>query len=215
MNFDIKKYQVSGKLEVINKYIIKFVNHDGTELQSLELEYGEIPVYSGEEPTKNGNVQYSYVFDGWTPKISEVDGEKTYTAKFDEILNKYNITFVNYNETVLQESEFEYGTIPTYDGVEPIKEKTAQYMYTFAGWHTDVVAVTGEMTYIAMFNETLNSYTVTWVNYDNTELEKDDKILPKGLLPMSEVVKYLNIDIDYYKNIAEYQLKEKVIQNVL
>lgn len=47
------------------------------------------------------------------------------------------------------------------------------------------------------------------------ELEKDGKVLPKGLLPMSEVVKYLNIDIDYYKKIAEYQLKEKVIQNVL
>lgn len=46
-------------------------------------------------------------------------------------------------------------------------------------------------------------------------LEKDGKVLPKGLLPMSEVVKYLNIDIDYYKKIAEYQLKEKVIQNVL
>ena len=29
------------------------------------------------------------------------------------------------------------------------------------------------------------------------ELEKDGKVLPKGLLPMSEVVKYLNIDIDY------------------
>ena len=43
------------------------------------------------------------------------------------------------------------------------------------------------------------------------ELEKDGKVLPKGLLPMSEVVKYLNIDIDYYKKIAEYQLKEQVV----
>ena len=47
------------------------------------------------------------------------------------------------------------------------------------------------------------------------ELEKDDKVLPKGLLPMSEVVKYLNIDIDYYKKIAEYQLKEQVVKTVL
>ena len=47
------------------------------------------------------------------------------------------------------------------------------------------------------------------------ELEKDGKVLPKGLLPMSEVVKYLNIDIDYYKKIAEYQLKEQVVKTVL
>ena len=46
-------------------------------------------------------------------------------------------------------------------------------------------------------------------------LEKDRKVLPKGLLPMSEVVKYLNIDIDYYKKIAEYQLKEQVVKTVL
>lgn len=30
-----------------------------------------------------------------------------------------------------------------------------------------------------------------------------------------EVVKYLNIDIDYYKKIAEYQLKEQVVKTVL
>ena len=47
------------------------------------------------------------------------------------------------------------------------------------------------------------------------ELEKEGKVLPKGLLPMSEVVKYLNIDIDYYKKIAEYQLKEQVVKTVL
>ena len=47
------------------------------------------------------------------------------------------------------------------------------------------------------------------------ELEKDGKVLPKGLLPMSEVVKYLNKDIDYYKKIAEYQLKEQVVKTVL
>ena len=47
------------------------------------------------------------------------------------------------------------------------------------------------------------------------ELEKDGKVLPKGLLPMSEVVKYLKINIDYYKKIAEYQLKEQVVKTVL
>ena len=47
------------------------------------------------------------------------------------------------------------------------------------------------------------------------ELEEDGKVLPKGLLPMSEVVKYLNIDIDYYKKIAEYQLKEQVVKTML
>ena len=47
------------------------------------------------------------------------------------------------------------------------------------------------------------------------KLERDGKVLLKGSLPMSEVVKHLNIDIDYYKKIAEYQLKEQVVKTVL
>lgn len=39
--------------------------------------------------------------------------------------------------------------------------------------------------------------------------------LPKGKLPMSEVVKRLNIDIDHYKKVAEYQLKEKMLKTML
>ena len=32
---------------------------------------------------------------------------------------------------------------------------------------------------------------------------------------MSEVVKKLNIDIEHYKKIAEYQMKEKMIKTML
>ena len=46
-------------------------------------------------------------------------------------------------------------------------------------------------------------------------LENENYYVQNNAVPMQEVVKYLNIDIDYYKKIAEYQLKEKVIQNVL
>ena len=35
-----------------NKYTIKFVNYDGSELQSSEVTYGELPKYEGGTPTK-------------------------------------------------------------------------------------------------------------------------------------------------------------------
>lgn len=40
-------------------------------------------------------------------------------------------------------------------------------------------------------------------------LEKDDYILPKGLLPIQEVVKYLKIDIEYLNKVISIEQKYK------
>ena len=39
--------------------------------------------------------------------------------------------------------------------------------------------------------------------------------LPNGKVSMPEVVKKLNIDVEHYKKIAEYQLKEKMVKTML
>jgi uncharacterized repeat protein (TIGR02543 family) len=81
------------------------------------------------------------------------------------------------------DSDVAYGTSPSYDSVTPTKAATAQYTYTFIGWNTDPTAttgtleanlpsVTGDVTYYAIFSETTNEYTVTWMN-DTTQLEQD------------------------------------------
>lgn len=69
-------------LTTTKKYVIKFVNEDGTVLQSSELEYGAMPIYEG-TPTMKPNAPYSYVFIGWDKTIAEVTGDVTYTAKYD------------------------------------------------------------------------------------------------------------------------------------
>ncbi|MBR5240144.1 MAG: hypothetical protein IKW04_06190, partial [Clostridia bacterium] len=35
--------------------------------------------------------------------------------------------------------------------------------YTFAGWDTAIATVTGNATYTAQYNKTVNEYTVTWI----------------------------------------------------
>ena len=85
-----------------NTFLISFVNYDGTELQSNEVAYGETPVYTGAIPTKPADAQYTYSFSGWDADIVAVTGEATYTAQFTSTLNKYAITFVNYDGTELQ-----------------------------------------------------------------------------------------------------------------
>lgn len=46
-------------------YIITFVNYDNTELQTIELEEGIMPEYTGQIPTKPSNSEeYEYIFAG-------------------------------------------------------------------------------------------------------------------------------------------------------
>ena len=43
-------------------------------------------------------------------------------------------------------------------------QATAQFTYTFKGWDKEIVAVTGDVTYAATFNQTVNQYAITLKN---------------------------------------------------
>ena len=147
---------------VTRKYTVTFKNGDET-LQSAEVEYGTTPEYKGETPTKQATAQFTYTFKGWDKEIAAVTGDVTYTATFDGKVNKYAVTFKN-GEEVLQSTEVEYGTTPEYKGETPTKQATAQFTYTFKGWDKEIVAVTGDVTYAATFNQTVNQYAITLKN---------------------------------------------------
>ena len=167
----------------VNKYTVKFVNEDGTVLQSGLVEYGETPAYTGETPTKPSTAQYTYTFAGWTPEIEPAVDDVTYTATYTSTVNKYTVKFVNEDGTVLQSGLVEYGETPAYTGETPTKPSTAQYTYTFAGWTPDITAVTGDATYTATYTSTVNKYTIKFVNEDGT-------VLQSGLVEYGETPAY-------------------------
>ena len=165
------------------KYTIVFKNEDGTVLQSEDVAYGETPVYTGATPEKAATAQYTYTFSGWTTEIVAVTGEATYTAKFTATVNKYTVTWVDENGTVLEtDADVPYGTMPEFNHADPVKAATAQYTYTFDGWDKDIAEVTGNVTYTATYSQTVNKYTVTWADEDGTVIETDTDV-PYGETP--------------------------------
>ncbi len=76
------------KAEPAEEYTVKFVNYDGTVLQSGKVAEGQVPKYEGATPTRPETAECTYEFAGWTPEIAKVTGDATYTAQFAEKAKK-------------------------------------------------------------------------------------------------------------------------------
>ncbi|MBR6018327.1 MAG: hypothetical protein IK073_06870 [Paludibacteraceae bacterium] len=164
----------------LHYYTIRFVDYDGTEITSSRLEEGQVPSFTGEQPSREEDAQYTYTFSGWDKELSAVTGNTTYIATYSATTRSYTITFKNGDE-VLQSTSVEYGVIPTYNGATPIKNADAQYTYTFNGWDSELSAVTEDRVYTAIYGCSVNTYTITWLNDDNTQI--DQTMVLYGVVP--------------------------------
>ena len=115
----------------VARYTVKFVDEDGTELQSTVYACGETPVYNGENPTKEATAENTYTFAGWTPDIVPVAGDATYTAKYDATVNEYTVTFETNGGSDVPAVKVKYG--------DPVAEPDApeKKSFAFAGWYAD------------------------------------------------------------------------------
>ena len=168
----------------VKTYTVTWKNWDGTVLETdTDVEYNSDPSYDGKNPTRAADAQYTYTFKGWDKPLEKVTKDVTYTAVYEETINKYTVTWVNWdNKELEKDKDVPYGATPKYDGKEPTKAGNAQYSYKFTGWNPEISKVTGDVTYKAQFEAVTNKYTVTWVNWDNKELEKDEDVL-YGAMP--------------------------------
>ena len=237
-----KTYYAKWEQNAPEEYTITFVNYDGSVLQSGNVTAGTMPVYSGEIPERAADSGYSYTFSGWSPALSAVSGNTTYTAQFtgtprvysiryntdggtinsgvvtsytygigaalptnvskpgyifngwyaesdfsgssvmsisatesgskvyyakwtQDAPTEYLISFVNYDNSVLQSSYVPIGEMPEYYGAVPERPADSEYTYTFAGWEPEIEEVSGIATYTAKYDIAPIEYTDS-VEYD-------------------------------------------------
>jgi hypothetical protein len=76
-----------------NTYTVIWQNHNGTTLETdTNVPYGTTPTYNGSTPTKTGDNDYNFAFNGWLPVITSVTANVTYVAQFNQNLNYIPIT---------------------------------------------------------------------------------------------------------------------------
>jgi Tfp pilus assembly protein PilX len=156
---------------VVNQYTVSFLDWDGTVLQSSKVNYGETPAYVGTTPTRDATAQHTYTFKGWDKEFITVTANQTYKAQYTTTVNKYTVTFIDWDNNVLQKSEVDYGVMPVYNGETPTREGTVSYTYTFKGWEPALTIVTSDQTYKAQYTETINQFTVSFLNWDGSVLQ--------------------------------------------
>ena len=131
-------------------YTVTWKNSNGTVLETdTNVPYGTTPTYNGstpQNPTSGGGA-----FQGWTPSISTVKGDATYTASY---IPTYTATFVLASEdggtTLYTQNNIPRGTTPTYGGSTPTSSRGEEY--TFAGWSPALSGIQANTTYTAVFD---------------------------------------------------------------
>ncbi len=169
---------VTGNIDVYarwkkSEYTITYTM-DGADIFSELVEHGEMPTaYQAiEDQGKPATEQYVYTFDHWNPAIVAATSDATYEAVFKESARKYLVRFQNWDHTLLDEQQVEYGKSAVAPA-DPTREG-----YTFKGWDRE-------------FNNIIADMTVTAV-FEKNKDDKDTGIKDVQILPSEGVQKILH-----------------------
>lgn len=175
-NLDVSPY--SSKRA---RYYTNFINENRNGLFDvilIESKDNKEKTLEIKQYKNNTNVEISsqiiegYDFDKWViqpdtvsiientdKKIIFVMPEEDVTVKCYFKQEVYTVTWKNEDGTVLEVDEnVPYGSIPEYNGSTPTKEGDAQYTYTFKGWNKEINSITGNETYIALYDQNIQQY---------------------------------------------------------
>ncbi len=101
----------------------------------------------------------NYVFEGWfTSGGTQVSASSVFTqnetvsAKFKDMSNVfYEISFFNWDSTLIESQSVQYGKTYVYEGT-PLRESTEKYSYSFKGWDKAVVPAKADAKYYAVYD---------------------------------------------------------------
>jgi hypothetical protein len=155
----------------LNQFSVTYENWDGSVLDTQSVKYGQNASYTKGVPTKAKDAEYDYAFKGWDGSETNITKDTTLKAQFVSTRNSFLVTFVNWDDSVLDTQRVAYGEDATFAKDTPTKEQDERYLYTFKGWSDSLTHITEDKTLKATFDYALREYNVTYLNYDGTSLD--------------------------------------------
>ncbi|MBE6557441.1 MAG: hypothetical protein E7661_00255 [Ruminococcaceae bacterium] len=110
-------------------------------------EHGDMPAFDG-VPEKAEDDTYRYTFVGWSPAMTPVTAEATYTAVFAPVEKEYEVQWVIGSST--ETEVYASGEMPV-SPIVPTLPMDGRYTYVFKGFSPGIGLVTADTVYTAVF----------------------------------------------------------------
>ncbi len=120
-------------------FTVEFIDWNGTILKKDKVAPYSVATAPA-DPEREG-----YTFTGWDKEFSSVTANLTVTAQYK--INRYAVTFVDWDEAILKKDSVDYGSAATAPA-DPTREG-----YTFTGWDKDFSNVTTDLTVTALYEK--------------------------------------------------------------
>ncbi len=139
------KYSVVIKLTSSSEDVNLFLDwdysynwSDGSSVKFYNNVTNDLSFYS-----TNGTSWTSLTSEGYTARIKAITTE----------VETCQVSFVNYDGTVLQSGTVPVGDTPVYEGETPSRPDDEQYTYTFKGWTPEIGPVETDTVYTATYDK--------------------------------------------------------------
>ncbi len=150
-------------------------NDDGTTSNRYTNYKGLVTFPENPEPAEG------YIFTGWY-NANDIKVKPTTVFTADQTVNAvyvdasdvfWAINFYNAApaDTILEAKSYQHGSIVTYGGAAPTLTATAKYTYTFKGWDVEPTNAVEDFDYHAVYDSTIRSYAITFINTDGSKIE--------------------------------------------
>ena len=188
------------------KYKVTWVS-DGKTLKEDEVLQNTIPTYTGETPIKESTAKYSYTFTGWSPQITACNSDITYTAVFEEVINKYSIVFDSNGGSNVESITADYMTSIAKPS-DPVRDN-----YKFVSWCYDrecqnavvwPISLEKDITLYAKWNEKIDISFYLEQALNNYSFDPYD-VIPASLNPNKNNVAVNNLDYNNFVNVSNIQ----------